>query len=573
MLKYVNLIINGYEDDEYVFDDDKICDVQYFPYTKFMYLQMSTQSIIQIDHNLYTIDAKPKNITDVNNFKGLLKNIGELPFEVIKTLKSLISNTRNQLSKFGISSTSNTSFYYLDKNSFCCYGNLKLLFNNIKNYDYLEPIKLLSEYYKNSKPNYYELISKKYETAKLEHPLYLYDFDYELDEILLQYSKCIPNMSLLVTWPVCDINDITKTHFYTELTKNGNVHAIKEIVVTQKQLQGIIYQVYYNKSVFKQFDAIKSKAERCSNKSNRIFIILYVANDKRSITGTGAPFKVQLRKMLKDNGSRKDLKDNLYLHITDNQTEVSELAQLFCNKNSMRLLQYQRLDRLTKMDFWRSLTFLMTFKSWLYSLIQPIDHIRFLLFSSVVLYTLGLRNMNDTDLIVHYLPVDEKTKTKRFFELIETYFENEKTKFPFVVDGVSMKNHNGWFVGGEKEYLIEWFEKDWPALINASSMDDIILNPRFHYYFFGIKIISIEGDAKRRMHRGRPAAYADLIAMNLLVDNKLEIQKVADGYWKNHVYYKFTPKELSELVQKTQYYLGSRYRIKLDKNRIHDILI
>jgi hypothetical protein len=574
MLKYINLVINGFEDDMYVFDEDRICHIQYEPYYEYMYLQLATQSIIQIDGNLYTTDAKVSDIDNYDKFKRLLNNVGKLDDDVVRTIKSLVSKTKNQIEKFGIKNVNNTSFYYLDKKVFCCYGDMNLMFNDIDDFDYVMPMKKLMNYYNGSEPNYYQYLYEKYGKEKLENPLYLYDFDYDLDEILLQYVKCIPHMSLLLTWAVCNITDITKTKFYDELSKNGKIHAIKEIVVTLKQIQGIIYQVYYNKSVFKQFDAIRNKAERCSNKNNnRLFIIFYVANDKKSITGTDAPFKVHLRKILKENGLRKDLKDNLYLHITDKHSEVVELAQLFCNKNSMRLLQYQRLDRLTKMDFWKSLTYLMTLKSWMYSLISPIDQIRFLLFSSIVLYTLGLRNMNDLDMIVHYLPTSEKTNTKNFFNLIETYFEKEKTKFPFVVDGVSMKNHNGWYVGGEKEYLIQWFEKDWPELFGAKSMDDIIINPKFHYYFFGMKIVSIEGDTIRRNHRSRPAAYADLIAMKLLVNSKLDIQKIPEGYWKNHVYYKFTDSEINELIKKTQYYLGSRYHINLEKGYIKSAIV
>jgi hypothetical protein len=175
-------------------------------------------------------------------------------------------------------------------------------------------------------------------------------------------------------------------------------------------------------------------------------------------------------------------------------------------------------------------------------------------------------------MIVHYLPNSENTKTSKFFDTIHMYLENQKTSFPFVVDGASIKGRNGWVVGGPKEYLIEWFEKDWPNMFGAPSMDDVILNPKFHYYYFGIKIVSMEGDTKRRIQRSRPAAYADLFAMRKFVLDKLEIPKVPEGYWKNHVYYKFSDTEKRELIKKIIYYLKSRYNLIVTVDEIKQIL-
>ena len=575
MLRQINLIVNGYDDEINTFQDDFLCKIKYIPHRKFMYMQMSTNAITQIDYYSYESSIRYSDITTEDDLKKSLTKKDELPDDIVSALKSIVSNVKQKLSNFGLKELGNVSYYYLDNEAYCCMGEMPLMFDDIDDFDYIEPIKRLAKYYNGSTPNYYETILKKYGDTKLSSPLYVYDFDYELDEIILQYTKCINNLSIMITWPVCNINDIYKTEFYSELSKQGNIHAIKEIVVSQKQLQGIIHQVYYDKSVFKRFDVVRNKADRCGVKeNNRIFIIFYKAHDVKSITGTDAPFKVTLRKILKVNSMNShDLKDNLYLHISDNHSEAVELAQLFCNKNSMRLLQYQRLDRLLQRDFWKSLIYLMTIKSWLYSNIQPVDHIRFMLFSSIVLYTLGLRNVNDLDMIIHYLPSAENTKTQTFFEIINKYLESDRTKFPFVVDGASMKGRNGWVVGGDKEYLIDWFEKEWPNMFGATSMDDIILNPRFHYYYFGMKIVSVEGDTKRRIQRSRPAAYADLLAMKRFVFDKLDITKVPDGYWKNHVYYKFTENEHIGLVKKIIYYLRNRYNLNMRYTEIRKILL
>lgn len=575
-LKYINSKINGYEDDVNFFQTNAICRIKYYKYKKFMYIQLSTKSITQIGEYEYDTNFKCNEINSIDDVKKLLPDGIKLNHDIVVTLKSLVSDVYAKLNEFGLKNVKNASFYYLDKDSFYS-GSTNFPMFDINDFDYLKPIQKLEKYFDGSTPNYYSHILQKYKDLPLAHPLYLYDFDYELDELLLQYVKCIPNMSIMIVWSVANISksDITKSSIYGELEKNGDIHAIKEIVVTQKQLQGIIYQAYYDKGVFKQFEAVKSKAFKCGsrNNQNRLFIIFYVAKNRQLITGTDAPFKVQLRKILKsESGNKEDIKDNLYLHISDTFSEAIELAQLFCNKNSMRLLQYQRLDRLMKGNYWKSFTFFMTLKSFMHSLIKPIDHIRFMLFSSIVLFSLGLRNVNDIDLIIHNLPNGANTQTPSFFNVIETYLENENTKFPFVVDGVSIKGRNGWVVGGDKEYLIDWFEKDWPSLFGAASLDDIILNPKFHYYFFGMKIVSIEGDTKRRIQRSRPASYADLLAMKFFVDDKLIIPPIPDGYWKSHVYYDFTEKEKQDLVKKIIYYMKFRYNIKLEPKSLSFIV-
>lgn len=567
LLRHINLQINGIADELFIYNNNQLCNLKYNPYKPFMFLQMSTKLITQIEGIEYSTNATYSDIIN-NDFKKFIANSGRLPLDIEVTLKSIVSTTKQQLSKYGLKDLNNVSFYYLDKEVYCCQNEQRLMFDDIDDYDFIKPIEKLSKYYNGSVPNYYDVILHKY--TKLSEPLYIYDFDYELDEILLQYTKCVNNISVMITWAVCNINDITKSDFYNELSKHGNIHAIKEIIVTQKQLYGIIYQVYYNKSGFKNYDAIKGKANKCGYKDdNRLFIIFYKARKPHTITGTDAPLKISLRKLLKKNSNNtEELKDNMYLHISDTHSEAVELAQLFCNKNSMRLLQYQRLDRLLRNDFWKSLIYFMTTKSWIASMTHPIDQIRFLLFSSIVLYTLGLRNINDIDMIIHYLPTTENTKTEHFFDKINMYFENKNTKFPFVVDGASIKGRNGWFHGGQKEYLIDWFEHDWPAMFGAVSMDDIILNPRFHYYYFGLKIVSLEGDMKRRIQRSRPASYADLFALKKFVNDKFDIPHIPDGYWKNHIYYKFTDKELNELVKKIVYYLKIRYSIKVEKSEI-----
>lgn len=463
-----------------------------------------------------------------------------------------------------------TKYLYIDKYTYCCNINLEPIFTDIRSYDYIKPIKKLFDYYKDADSRYYLDLYNKYNNYQFDTPIYIKDTEYDTDEILLQYIKCFPKMSALIIWPIANIKNIFETRFYEYLQNNGIVHGIKEINLTKKQIQGAIYQIYYDKSGFKDIHSIKGKQNRseANNSKNKLFIIFYEANNS-NISGKDAPEKIKLRELLRDDsGKSLDTKLNFFLHITDNHTQTIEIAQLFCNRNSLRLLQHQRLDRLFYRDFYKSLILFMTYKNWLYQEIKPLDQIRFMALSGIVLFSLGLRNMSDLDLMV--LNVPENPITPDFLNKFVYYLEDDKTRFPFL-DG-NMKGRKGWYKGGELEYRIDWFEREWPNMYGAESMDDTILNPKFHYYFFGIKLMSMKADVKRRLVRNRPAAYADLIALQMLTGEDIKFDKLPEGYWKNHIYYKFTEKEITELQKKIVWYLRKRYSIHIELEEVKKII-
>ena len=55
---------------------------------------------------------------------------------------------------------------------------------------------------------------------------------------------------------------------------------------------------------------------------------------------------------------------------------------------------------------------------------------------------------------------------------------------------------------------------------------DIIVNPDYHYYFFGIKLIDLNYDLKYRAIRRFPKNVADLILVKNKIDIKLGSQSI-----------------------------------------------
>jgi hypothetical protein len=151
--------------------------------------------------------------------------------------------------------------------------------------------------------------------------------------------------------------------------------------------------------------------------------------------------------------------------------------------------------------------------------------------------------------------------TYKYYEKIKYYLEDPNTRFESV--DTHIEGRGAWTIGGEKERLFDWFNKEWPVLYGAKSMDDTVLNPMHHFYYFGIKIISMKADIKRRLKRERPAAFADLIALNKLTNANIKLEPLSKGYWKNAEYFEFTDYEIKDLYKKIVWYLRSRYSINL----------
>ena len=120
-----------------------------------------------------------------------------------------------------------------------------------------------------------------------------------------------------------------------------------------------------------------------------------------------------------------------------------------------------------------------------------------MLFSSIVLYLIGNREINDLDLYIDNIEPEIAEKVKQFdedemYKYIEYSMKGNESKWPL--------HWNSW--------LDEWARKS-----GAKYFEEIISCQRFHFYFLGVKIISLNCDIQRRIIRNRPRATADLIAL------------------------------------------------------------
>jgi len=420
----------------------------------------------------------------------------------------------------------------------CCKVDLKPTKENFKTYYNVD-------YYKKLKEPKFPIKIKKH--------------DWEQEESILQFIKTTDKLLTFMIWPVAIKNyPLLKK----VLKKEGKILVEKEFSLTKKQAEGFLFQTYFNKKYHKFYKNIleEKKKKGFTKDNNKLIFVLYKPKGKTSLyqgDGTENTKKQEFRKILSKNIKLEgEFEDRILIHIPDNYTELLELCYLVLNKNSLEFLKYQRVDLLLGKykNFIQSYLIHNFYKKWLYTNFSLIDINRFVVFSSYVLFNLGLRRNNDVDCFFYHKPKYNK-------KLIEDFLTvNLGGKERRVIE-LFCKGYGDWTLDKFKDYPHKWFEKEWPNKYGAKDYEDVIFNPRNHYYFMGIKVIHWNGDFARRLSRNRPAALADIIAINRLTHLKVDIPPLPKTYWKNHVEIKFSEKEISELRRKIIKYLKYRFKI------------
>lgn len=164
------------------------------------------------------------------------------------------------------------------------------------------------------------------------------------------------------------------------------------------------------------------------------------------------------------------------IHVTDNNDESLMLSKVFCNSNSMYMLSYYKLSRYPK-----ALKLLRDFKFYLTQNQFELNDI--IVTSSIILGLVGIRNPNDVD----------------FF-----YFGNADIK---------LETHN--------EYS-NYLEK---------SMDEIYSDPENHFYFLGLKFLTIQNIYTFKKNRKEKKDIYDFKELNNLISPNTS-SKISFGYTK-----------------------------------------
>jgi len=253
---------------------------------------------------------------------------------------------------------------------------------------------------------------------------------------------------------------------------------------------------------------------------------------------------------------------------TINDVEYYDLAHLLFHRPSRSLITHGSTDLFSTPSGKQGLERLVDYRNWLWRTVPNQDQWRFMMFSSAILFAYGVRAPNDIDLYIHRTSDEEELP----LELIDHLYTN--IRFPWLEP--SCRGLGAWVRGGAHERLYTWFLRDWPQMSGGDSMMDMVNNPSHHFYFLGLKCISLKADLVRRVSRQRPAAYADLIAITqqsripeLL---PVEIPPLPKEFWMNRKLVKLLPEDQHHFVKTTRSYLRARYGVLLSTNEVEKIL-
>lgn len=402
--------------------------------------------------------------------------------------------------------------------------NMKPIIKN-KPYDYVKP--LVTLYDKFNQNRFLDLIKIANRLPKSE----IRYVNNTHDEILYYYLKTRPNFKTIVLYPSTEWYLKSNTHKMNKmlglLEMSGYVYYKKKILLSYKDAMGLIYQLYLTTNRNKDLAALEyhasAKGWDVKNKKEKKPILVFFyeyKNDQKDITGTEAFFKNKLRHIW-----QQDTELGIYniLHINDYYSEALDNSGLFLNENSLKILRLQSIKKHLKINNQKKVLFMInTYKKLLLEKFDHIDTMKFVLFGSITLYTLGLRMMNDIDGKLYY----EKNASDKFNKQYNKYFTIEGKKYFSFID-IALKGTPRYddYVDIYGDYLAK--------MIGANDFNEVIFNPKYHYYFFGIKIPIIQYDIIKRMIRYNYASVTDLIAYNNNLNLKFKIPNIP----KSKVYY------------------------------------
>lgn len=180
-----------------------------------------------------------------------------------------------------------------------------------------------------------------------------------------------------------------------------------------------------------------------------------------------------------------------------------ELALGLIGIHSLRFLEYQNLNNYCKLWGTNKIisSDLMKYKKILYKLPwQTRD--RMMIFSGVLYNILGTLFTSDIDILVVVKNIGDLKLKETFKNFnISTFITSDKTITEFY-------------------YKIQWFIHKLPYLVGAPDIYTMLINTKYHFYFMGIKCISIDANIERSLSKSNWQSFLDIYLLKII--NKID---------------------------------------------------
>jgi len=356
-----------------------------------------------------------------------------------------------------------------------------------------EPIK---DIYKNI--NYRDILTLNKINETINKKKLIHIFDQDIDNCMLYAIQAYDNLNNFIIFV---LNKKESHNYYLEHFKDDySLYGIKYLRLDFKSIHKILYQLLFPRFIIKNIYDLMSYIE-----TNYPYISKY---DKEFID---VSILIVCKKDLKKKYPSEDIKTNDYvIYIPNTKETIWNSTSIFFSETTLKFLEIQNFEFFFSKEMESSKKMFLKYRNWLNDNIDYRNQHQFMLNSSIVLYLLGNRNMNDLDLYIHTIPNDIIEKTEEL--------KTEEYKF---ID-FKIKNTSSW-----PHYWNTWLDI-WAQKCGAKYFEEILGNPKYHFYFLGIKIISLECDITRRITRQRPRAIADLISLRKRYHLDISIPKIPE---------------------------------------------
>lgn len=201
-----------------------------------------------------------------------------------------------------------------------------------------------------------------------------------------------------------------------------------------------------------------------------------------------------------------------YIYLTNIKYKIREIECILFNENSIKFLSEQLIDNFIDKKMYFSKKNLMEFRIWLYDNVDNPDSL--IILSSNILYIYGIRSARDIDI---YSKIYHKDLAEKKFEFVDAKIEN------FNID--------------------KW--TNWKKWI-GHDINDVIDNPKYYFYFLGMKFMTLDLDIKKRLYRAKPKCYVDIYMINKLLKYNIKFDYM---FASKNVYVSCKDKTNEEIIE------------------------
>jgi endonuclease/exonuclease/phosphatase family metal-dependent hydrolase len=505
------------------------------------------------DHLPIFLDFCPSSNKELIKLLSIKKKIMEISApNSLEYVTDFISNSITKYVQFNFSNTI-ISQYYLNTKSWYYFANLEPMFN-IKSYDYsslVDKLININDFYKN-----YKKIAELFNGKPIKITKSLEKNRPYIEDMLIQFIKCRPNMKVITVWPAINY-DLHSKEMQKILEENGDLYYVKEIYLNYWEAMSLMFQIYLTTDRNKTIDHldynVKQKGWEKNVEKKRVVIIFYEHKKGGQISGSESEFKTELRSFWKTN----DMRPYDILHINDFFQETIDYATIYLNKNSLDLLTKQNIIQLIKNNSYEQIVYINTLKKSFYKNFAQSELINFILLSSIILYAYGLRKFNDIDGFIYPM----KTKNKDFDERYNKLYDVSSNSFiPFIDISYESSKAYG-------DYIIKFYDK-LGYIFDKIKYEEVIFNPNNHFYFFGLKMHLIEFEIIKRIYRFKPSSWADLVMIKNKLNYPIVFPKIPEK-----IKYRDNKIDKNILIKTMLYYIKTRYYTFMKKQDIEKMFV